>query len=116
VPFFGTLASTRKTPAVLSLATGAPIVVGACIRRPGRPFLYRLALLEPDTTLDAGEAIADLTARIVSTFEGWIRDDPLQWRWIHPRWKTRPDGREERYGRADLARAFAREDAERLPS
>ena len=116
VPFFGTVASTRKTPAVLSLATGAPIVVGACIRRSGRPFLYRHALLEPDTALEPDEAIRDLTARIVSTFEGWIRDEPLQWRWIHPRWKTRPDGHEERYGRADLRRAFARRADERLPS
>lgn len=116
VPFFGTVASTRKTPAVLSLATGAPIVVGACIRRPGRPFLYRHALLEPDTALEPHEAIRDLTARIVSTFEGWIRDEPLQWRWIHPRWKTRPDGHEERYGRAELRRAFARQAGERLPS
>lgn len=106
VPFFGRVASTRKTPAVLSLATGAPIIVGACVRRPGRPFLYRLALLEPDRTLPPGEAIRDLTARIVSTYEGWIRETPLQWRWIHWRWKARPDGSEERYGRGELRRAF----------
>lgn len=116
VPFFGTVASTRKTPAVLSLASGAPVIVAACIRRPGRPFLYRHALLEPDAALEPADAIRDLTARIVATFEGWIRDEPLQWRWIHPRWKTRPDGHEERYGRADLRRAFARQAGERLPS
>jgi lauroyl/myristoyl acyltransferase len=101
---------------VLSLATGAPIVVGACIRRAGRPFLYRHALLEADPAMNPDDAIRDLTARIVSTFEGWIRDEPLQWRWIHPRWKTRPDGREERYGRAELADAFARQSGQRLPS
>ena len=88
VPFFGRVASTRKTPAVLSLATGAPIVVGACIRRPGRPFLFRLALLEADRSLPPDEAIRDLTARIVATYEAWIRDAPLQWRWIHWRWKA----------------------------
>ena len=109
VPFFGRVASTRKTPAVLSLATGAPIVIGACVRRPGRPFLFRLAVLEADRSLPPGEAIRDLTARIVSTYELWIRDDPLQWRWIHWRWKTRPDGSEERYGRDELRRAFERE-------
>jgi KDO2-lipid IV(A) lauroyltransferase len=107
VPFFGRPASTRKTPAVLSLATGAPIVVGACIRRPGRPFLYRLALIEPDRTLPADAAIRDLTARIVATYEGWIRDSPLQWRWVHWRWKTRPDASEELYDRAAVTRAFA---------
>ena len=107
VPFFGRPASTRKTAAVLSLATGAPIVVGACIRRPGRPFLYRLALLEPDRERPPDEAIRDLTARIVATYEAWIREAPLQWRWVHWRWKTRPDFTEERYDREALARAFA---------
>jgi KDO2-lipid IV(A) lauroyltransferase len=111
VPFFGRLASTRKTAAVLSLATGAPIVVGACVRRRGQPFLFRVALLEPDLSgADPGRAAADLTARIVSTYESWIRDAPLQWRWIHWRWKARPDGTEERYTRTELRAAF-QEDA-----
>ncbi len=44
--FFGRPASTRKTPALLSALTGAPIVVGAAVRR-GSRFLFRLALLEP---------------------------------------------------------------------
>jgi KDO2-lipid IV(A) lauroyltransferase len=109
VPFFGTLASTRKTPAVLSVATGAPVIVGACIRRAGRPFLFRLALLEPGKHLPADDAIRDLTARIVATYEAWIRETPLQWRWIHWRWKARPDGTEERYGREELRRAFSDE-------
>jgi KDO2-lipid IV(A) lauroyltransferase len=107
VPFFDTLASTQKTPAVLSLVTGAPIVVGACIRRSGRPFLFRLAMLEPNRDLPIDQAIRDLTARLVATYEQWIRDEPLQWRWIHWRWKTRPDGSEERYGRKELRQAFS---------
>ena len=116
VPFFGRLASTRKTPAVLSLVTGAPVVVGACIRRPGRPFLFRLAQLEPNRALGTDEAIRDLTARIVSTYEAWIRDTPLQWRWVHWRWKTRPDATEESYTRPDLERTFAAATDERGPA
>jgi KDO2-lipid IV(A) lauroyltransferase len=107
VPFFGRPASTRKTPAVLSVVTGAPIVLGACIRRPGQPFLYRLALLEADRTLPTDDAIRDLTARIAACYEQWIREAPLQWRWVHWRWKTRPDGSEESYRRSDVARVFA---------
>jgi KDO2-lipid IV(A) lauroyltransferase len=106
VPFFGRSASTRKTAAVLSLATAAPIVLGACIRRPGRPFLFRLAMFEPPVDLEPGSAVRDLTARVVATLETWIRDDPEQWRWVHWRWKTRPDGSEEQYGRAELQAAF----------
>ncbi len=106
VPFFGTLASTSKTPAVLSLATGAPVIVGVCVRRANRPFLFRLAMLEPHRSLTPDQAIRDLTARIVTTFESWIRDAPLQWRWIHWRWKARPDGTEESYGRGELRAVF----------
>ena len=115
VPLFGRPASTRKTAAVLSLATGAPVVLAACIRRRGRPFLVRHALLEPDVTLPPGEAVRDLTARIVATYEAWIRDAPLQWRWIHWRWKTQPGGVQESYRPADLRAAF-REDAGASPS
>jgi KDO2-lipid IV(A) lauroyltransferase len=107
VPFFGRPASTRKTPAVLSLLTGAPIVLGACIRRPGHPYLYRLAMFEPPRHLEPGRAVLELTARVLAVLETWIRDDPAQWRWVHWRWKTRPDGSEERYRRADLHAAFA---------
>jgi KDO2-lipid IV(A) lauroyltransferase len=106
VPFFGTLASTRKTPAVLSIVTGAPVIAGACVRRPGQPFLFRLAMFEPNRELPVDEAIRDLTARLVATYEEWIRDAPLQWRWIHWRWKARLDGSEERYGRKELREAF----------
>jgi Kdo2-lipid IVA lauroyltransferase/acyltransferase len=108
VEFFGRPASTRKTPAVLSLATGAPIVVGALVRNENSPgFLYRLALIDPRA--EGAQAPADivpLTARITATLESWIRDTPLQWRWIHWRWRTRPDGTTERYGRRELKEEF----------
>lgn len=104
VPFFGRPASTRKTPAVLARATGCPIIVGALVRDEASPsphFLYRLALIEPDD-----DDIPATTARITAVFESWIRDTPLQWRWIHWRWRTRPDGSSERYGRAEVREAF----------
>src|SRR5207237_662532 len=87
---FGRPASTGRLPALLSLKTGAPIVVGACVRRPGRRFLYRLALLEAGRERDA-EAVALLTQQIVATLERWVRDDPTQWRWIH--WRAAADRR-----------------------
>jgi hypothetical protein len=43
----------------------------------------------------------------VATYEAWIRDEPLQWRWVHWRWKTRPQSIEETYTRADVRRIFA---------
>jgi KDO2-lipid IV(A) lauroyltransferase len=106
--FFGRPASTRKTPAVLSLATGAPIVIGALIRQNDPPrFLFRLAMIDPrEETLRAPHDIVPITKRINAILERWIRDTPLQWRWIHWRWRTRPDGSKERYGRRELEAAF----------
>lgn len=108
--FFGRPASTRKTAALLSIRTGAPIVVGAALRRQGpsgRRFLFKLALLEPPRGPDARpEAVAELTREILRIYEGWVREDPLQWRWVHWRWKHRPGGREETYTREDLDAAF----------
>ncbi len=108
VDYFGRPASTHKTAALLSLMTGAPIVLGAAVRRQGEVrFLFRLALIDPDEFRSAGDgAIRLMTARIVSQYEQWVRNDPLQWRWCHWRWKTRPGGCEETYTRRDLAECF----------
>jgi KDO2-lipid IV(A) lauroyltransferase len=107
VDFFGRAASTHKTPALLSALTGAPIVVGAALRRGGR-FRFKLAVVEPRI---AGPGAADaeirrLTAEVASILEEWVREAPTQWRWIHWRWRSRPDGSEESYGDSDVAACF----------
>jgi Kdo2-lipid IVA lauroyltransferase/acyltransferase len=111
VRFFGRPASTRKTAAVLSLATGAPVVIGAAVRHPatGR-FVFRLATIEPEgrRSCNPTDAILGLTQEIVRVYEEWVRDDPLQWRWIHWRWRSRPGGAEETYRRRDLKECFSR--------
>lgn len=104
--FFGRPASTRKTPALLSALTGAPIVVGAAVRR-GERFLFRLSLIEPSPRTPTSREVRSTTERIVRTWESWVREDPLQWRWIHWRWKTRPDGTTETYTRRDVRETFS---------
>ena len=108
VEFFGRPASTHKTPALLSALSGAPIVAGAALRRGGR-FVFKLAMIEPQDgsgSRDAGAEIRRLTAEMAAVFETWIRQDPWQWRWIHWRWRHRPDGTEEAYARHDLTACF----------
>lgn len=105
VDFLGRQASTHRIAALLSARTRSPIVVGALVRRPGQRYLYRLSRIEP--AQDPG-AIGAVTAEIASVLARWIREDPTQWRWIHWRWKTRPDGTEESYSRTDLRRCFDR--------
>jgi KDO2-lipid IV(A) lauroyltransferase len=103
VDFLGRPASTHRTAALLSARTGSPIVVGAAVRRPGGRYLYRLECIEPASQPESIDAV---TQQITAILERWIREDPLQWRWIHWRWKTRPDGTEETYTRRDLAACF----------
>ena len=94
----------------LALATGAPIVVGAVVRGEDseQPFLYRLAWIDPVAEgLHAPEDIIPITARITAILESWIRETPLQWRWIHWRWRTRPDGSREHYGKRELEETFS---------
>jgi Kdo2-lipid IVA lauroyltransferase/acyltransferase len=107
VNFFGRPASTRKTAALLSLCTGAPIVVGAAVRGcDDVKFLFKLAVIDPRCFPTGPESILKITQQIMTVYEGWVRAAPLQWRWIHWRWKNRPDGSEETYTRRDLNACF----------
>jgi KDO2-lipid IV(A) lauroyltransferase len=109
VDFFGRPAATHRTAALLSARTARPIVVAAAVRRPGGRYLYRLARIEPVSGIDQVEPA---TQAITSVLERWIREDPAQWRWIHWRWKNRPDGTPETYTGTDLEACFA--EAQRL--
>jgi len=107
VEFFGRAASTQKTAALLSLMTDAPVVVGALVRCPGAVPVYRLRQLEPAAYERSDEGGCRLTQDVTRILEEWIRDAPAQWRWIHWRWRQRPDGSREGYGRRDLRACFA---------
>jgi KDO2-lipid IV(A) lauroyltransferase len=108
VDFFGRPASTQRSAALLALMADAPLVAGALVRDPAtgeRRFL--LAEVPARAGLDETDAVVDLTRRATAVLEGWIRRFPEQWRWIHWRWRERPDGTSETYRRRDLARVFA---------
>jgi len=90
VPFMGRPASTPAGPARLSIATGAPIVMGFVERRhDGR---LDLEVLPPMTARDprAPDAVTELTARHTAALEARVRRRPEQWFWLHRRWKTAP--------------------------
>lgn len=91
VPFFGQLASTSRSLAVLALKTGAP-VVPAFIRR--LPNGSHQVTLEPAiplvTTGHLQQDVAANTARFAATIERQVQAQPDQWFWVHRRWKSRP--------------------------
>ena len=91
VRFFGRPASTTTVAAALALKTGCPIVPARCVLRAnGR---YRMVYGPPVEWSGSGrraEDVADLTQTIASVIEGWVRETPEQWLWLHRRWKTQP--------------------------
>lgn len=93
VPFFGRLASTSRSLAVLSLRTGTPIVPIFIRREAGhrhRVSIHPPLADVPDGPLEA--RVAAVTARCAEAIEAAIRAMPDQWLWMHNRWRTRPAG------------------------
>ena len=92
VPFFGRPASTTPTPALLALRTGAPIVTGYARRLPG---VYRFEIFwdEPIHVIPTDDRAADIeriTRQLSQRMEGYIREFPEQWLWLHRRWHNPP--------------------------
>ncbi len=87
VPFFGIEAMTPAAPAQLALRFGCPLVPVRVERLgPGR---FRLASFEALALPDSGDRQADTIAVMTALneiLEGWIRDRPEQWLWLHRRW------------------------------
>jgi KDO2-lipid IV(A) lauroyltransferase len=91
VSFLGTPASTPTGPAWLSLASGAPIVFGTCVRGPdGRYDAGFVPGIVPEGAADDARAVLDLTRRHTALLEQAIRARPESWFWLHKRWKTVP--------------------------
>lgn len=103
VPFLGREASTVRSPAVLSIKYGAPIVPMFTWRTgPGRHVVIARPPVEPPEGGLREESVRELTIRITQELEHAVREHPDQWLWMHQRWKTRPDGT-----RVDASRALA---------
>lgn len=91
VPFFGDLASTSKSLAVLAFSSGAPVVPVFIHREPGgRHRVVVEPAIPPPSTGDREQDILAFTAAFANIVEARIRQWPEQWLWIHRRWKTRP--------------------------
>lgn len=91
VPFFGRLASTTPTLAMIALRTDATIIPTFSL--PQSDGSYRV-VYEPAVTFersnDRNRDVVDLTARCTALLESWIRRHPDYWLWMHRRFKTRP--------------------------
>ena len=89
VKFFGHIASTNSATARLTKLTGAAVVPFRTIRR-AEGDGYDLILEPALENYPVGELKAD-TQQINDIIEGWVRENPEQYLWIHRRFRTRPN-------------------------
>ncbi len=87
VPFFGRPAMTAPALALLALHFGCTVMPARVERLRGAHF--RLTLYPPLELPHSGDREADVAAlmrEVNATLEGWIREHPEQWFWVHSRW------------------------------
>ena len=87
VPFFGREAMTAPALAQLALKFGCPVVPAKVVRTGGAHF--RLTLyppLEMPASGDKQANVAALMGQVNELIEGWVRENPGQWMWLHQRW------------------------------
>jgi KDO2-lipid IV(A) lauroyltransferase len=95
VPFFGRLAATTPSLALLQMKTDAAVVpVFTWPLGRGR---YRLQFERPILAEEFGpaggsreERVLRATERYMAVTEKAIREEPAAWLWMHNRWRTRP--------------------------
>ncbi|HTP14086.1 MAG TPA: lysophospholipid acyltransferase family protein, partial [Bacteroidota bacterium] len=91
IPFFGREVPTYEGPAMFSLKTGAPLLLGLAIRREDGTYSGRFEEVpSADISGYTKEHVAELTRRHVAMMEAIIRRYPDQWMWMHKRWKHVP--------------------------
>jgi len=88
VNFFGRPASTHRSPAVLSLKYGAPIVPVNVYREGAHHTVIATEPIYPDAFRDDPDPTKALTQAFSERFEEFVRQHPEQWFWIHDRWRT----------------------------
>jgi KDO2-lipid IV(A) lauroyltransferase len=99
VPFFGVLACTASGMARIAAKTQAAVVPGFLLWEQSEQ-TYVLHFGEELQVLRTGDGEQDVlanTASFTAAIEGYIRQYPEQWLWLHRRWKTRPPGEEGIY-------------------
>jgi KDO2-lipid IV(A) lauroyltransferase len=88
VNYFGRMTSANPLLAKLARQYDCPIFPARCIRLPkGR---FRLVVEEPVDIPRKSNGEIDtqaLTQKVNTIVEGWVREYPEQWLWLHKRWR-----------------------------
>lgn len=87
VPFFGRSAMTATAIAELALRYDMPIVPARVFRTAGANFEGKIyPAITYQKTGDKEKDVYNILLAINQILEGWIREHPEQWFWVHKRW------------------------------
>lgn len=87
VPFFGRPAMTAPALASLALKFKVPVIPFRLIRLDGARFRAEFsAPIHFAATADRAGDLLRVMTEVNRILEGWIRDYPAQWLWLHRRW------------------------------
>ena len=88
VTFFGRQTMANPLIARLARQIDCPIHGTRVVRLPGHRFRADLTeAVEPVRDADGRVDIAGTMQAITNVVEGWIRENPEQWLWLHRRWR-----------------------------
>lgn len=96
-PFMGVQTATLKSTAKLAKMTGAPVLYIDYERLPAAQG-YKLTVHPPLRDFPSGDDVQD-ARRVNEVIEQLVHKVPDQYLWIHRRFKTRPQGEAELYGK-----------------
>lgn len=87
VPFFGHPARTAVGPALLAFRAGAPMLPVVMRRLSDGRYALLIEEALPPPPDPSRESLLTALTELNRRIEGWIREEPPQWFWIHRRWK-----------------------------
>ena len=88
IPFLGKNAYATSLPAILGIRYNVPVLPAKCVRTAGKLSVSFGEVYDfSGLTQNEGD-IYKATLQTNETLEGWIKERPEQWLWIHNRWKT----------------------------
>lgn len=93
VTFFGRRTMANPLLARLARHFDCPIHGARVVRLPGHRFRGELTEeIKPARATDGKIDIAGTMQIITSVVEGWVREHPEQWLWLHRRWRPENEG------------------------
>jgi KDO2-lipid IV(A) lauroyltransferase len=88
VTFFGRPCKANPMLARFARRFDCPIIGARVVRLPGERFRFELTeALDPPRDAEGKIDVQGAMQLVTSTIEGWVREHPEQWLWIHRRWR-----------------------------